>query len=158
MVVDDDVRALDRIRRDLANAGVTVSIVDSAENLEARIANLAPDLVLIDVLMPELSGPRLSALLRAHAKGPRRIVLLSPVPPRFLRSVVDTSGASGIVQVGKGSIAEQLLAIAEKNGANPPERGPLTRPATGASGTHRMGLRRATDPRELLFVRAVKRR
>lgn len=153
LIVDDDVHALERARKTLDDVGFTVSTTDIAENLESRIAMLAPDLVVVDVLMPGLSGEELSRLLRAHASDEHpRIVLLSPVPPNLLASLVDTRGALGIIHMKPGAnLLEQLLAYTPALLEKQAPRGVQSaRSVPVVSGTHRIGGEHAaSDPSQL---------
>ena len=142
LVVDDDVHALERIQKHLEQAGLRVSVTDVAENLESRIAIIAPDVVLLDVLMPGLSGKNLGHVLETYAlEGEPRVILLSPIPPTTLRTLVDVTGAFALVHVDKdGAFLEELVALASDtfwtSGESMP---PDLRPSTLFSGTHRIG-------------------
>lgn len=140
LVVDDDVHTLESVRATLTDAGYQVTSTDIAANLAARIAMLAPDLVLLDVLMPGLSGVDLSLLLKSHAgtDGPG-IVLLSPIPPAVLNSLVDTNGALGVIHVDKKTSISALLEGVRELLATRTAPVVTNRPAPNVSGTHRIG-------------------
>jgi len=75
LIVDDDPHIRDVVRFALENAGYcTVEAADGQEAL-ARFAEVAPDLVVLDVVMPELDGTEVCRRLRASASTP--IVFLS---------------------------------------------------------------------------------
>jgi CheY-like chemotaxis protein len=152
LIVDDDVRSLERLQHGLSAAGFQVSTTDVAENLDSRIAIVGPDLVVLDVLMPGFSGQNLSRLLQGYTlDGDPRFVLLSPVPPNTLKALVDTSGAAAVVQVSdEPAFMDSLIALAHEllTGEYLPNIG--DRPTPLVSGTHRIGGERiVTDPREL---------
>jgi DNA-binding NarL/FixJ family response regulator len=150
LVVDDDVHALELLQKSMAEAGFAVTVSDIAENLDARIAMLGPDLVLIDVLMPGLSTETLVSLLKLHPGEEPRIVLLTPFPPTFLRTLFDTSCALGVIPTDKRSpeaITADLVSLANTQRARSRQQPSLP----VFSGTHRVsgpGASVATDPRE----------
>ncbi|MDE2412075.1 MAG: response regulator transcription factor [Sphingomonadales bacterium] len=72
LVVDDEPLALERmlhICRDLTAVEVIGTVQDGAAAL-AAIANLAPDLVLLDMTMPELDGLQVARALFDSGKSP----------------------------------------------------------------------------------------
>jgi two-component system, OmpR family, phosphate regulon response regulator OmpR len=74
LVVDDDSRIRTLLSRYLAQQGLRVSTAANAGEARARLASLAFDLIVLDVMMPGESGVDLAASLRreggAHAKTP----------------------------------------------------------------------------------------
>jgi two-component system, NtrC family, nitrogen regulation response regulator NtrX len=77
LVVDDesDIRAL--VREILEEEGYRVSVAGSAESARAERAALEPDLVLLDIWMPEVDG--ISLLKEWHREGamPAQVVMMS---------------------------------------------------------------------------------
>ena len=75
LIVDDDRHIRDVVRYALTAAGMrTVEAADGAEAL-VRFDELGPDLVVLDVMMPELDGTEVCRRLRAKSRVP--IVFLS---------------------------------------------------------------------------------
>ena len=75
LVVDDDAHIREVARFALARAGHTVELATDGEQAHARIQRGGLDLVVLDVLMPELDGFALCRRLRAEHRIP--IVFLS---------------------------------------------------------------------------------
>ncbi len=76
LVVDDDPEIRDSLRRGLSVEGYAVTLAaDGAEALEAA-RDRAPDLVVLDVMLPELDGLEVCRRLRM-AEGSLPIVLLT---------------------------------------------------------------------------------
>ncbi len=75
LVVDDDSRLREVVRYALARAGFEVMESSNGRDALARIAELRPDLVVLDVMMPELDGLDLCRELRRSSSVP--IVFLS---------------------------------------------------------------------------------
>jgi len=68
MVVDDAVSELKLIESILRSAGHQVSCYDGADLLEQRVAHEQPDVLLLDIVMPNRNGYE---VLRSLRKDPR---------------------------------------------------------------------------------------
>jgi twitching motility two-component system response regulator PilH len=78
LVVDDAQEAIDFIQRALRSAGHEVSAALDATGLEQRIANEQPDVLLLDVVLPERNGFQiLRALRRSEDTRELPIILVS---------------------------------------------------------------------------------
>src|SRR5207244_1195572 len=76
LVVDDDARLRDLLRRYLSENGFRVTVAADAKEARANLASFAFDLIVLDVMMPGESGLDLTGALRAGGRGPRLPVLL----------------------------------------------------------------------------------
>ncbi len=76
LVVDDERAIRDLLRTALEGAGYAVTEAASGVEALAQVAAAAPDMVLIDIVMPEMDGIETIRRLRAEAPG-LRIVALS---------------------------------------------------------------------------------
>jgi two-component system, OmpR family, response regulator MprA len=74
LVVDDELAVRESLRRALALEGHDVELAADGREALATIARSAPDLVVLDVLMPELDGLEVSRRLRAA--GDRTPILM----------------------------------------------------------------------------------
>jgi two-component system, OmpR family, phosphate regulon response regulator OmpR len=70
LVVDDDARLCELLRRYLTESGFRVTTAGNAAEARANLANLAFDLVVLDVMMPGESGLDLTRALRAEGAVP----------------------------------------------------------------------------------------
>ena len=75
LVVDDDVRLRDLLRRYLTDQGFRVTTAGDAAEARASLTNLAFDLLVLDVMMPGENGLDLTRSLRASSRVP--ILLLT---------------------------------------------------------------------------------
>ncbi len=75
LVVDDSATARTLVERSLANAGYRVSTAEDGDVALRRVAELEPDLVLLDVAMPALDGWETLAQIRKTARVP--VIMLS---------------------------------------------------------------------------------
>src|ERR1700680_1912418 len=81
LVVDDDARLRDLLRRYLSENGFRVTVAADAKEARANLASFAFDLIVLDVMMPGESGLDFILALRgpdapANDRGPRLPVLL----------------------------------------------------------------------------------
>jgi two-component system, OmpR family, phosphate regulon response regulator OmpR len=67
LVVDDDARLRGLLSRYLAENGFRVTTADSAHEARAQLRSMAPDLMVLDVMMPDESGLALTESLRGAA-------------------------------------------------------------------------------------------
>jgi len=75
LVVDDDARLAELLRRYLSDGGFRVTIAADASMARAHLSSFAFDLVVLDVMMPGESGLELTRALRRDGRIP--ILLLS---------------------------------------------------------------------------------
>ncbi|HEX3863431.1 MAG TPA: response regulator transcription factor [Stellaceae bacterium] len=76
LVVDDDARLRELLRRYLADNGFRVTVAGDAQEARANLASFAFDLVVLDVMMPGDSGLDLTRELRRERRTPRLPILL----------------------------------------------------------------------------------
>lgn len=65
LVVDDDRSVRDSLRRSLQYNGYTVELASDGAEALARVADIDPDLIIMDVMMPRLGGLDATRALRA---------------------------------------------------------------------------------------------
>ncbi|WP_119459157.1 response regulator [Rhodospirillaceae bacterium SYSU D60014] len=75
LVVDDDRRLRELLRKYLSEQGFRVTVAGDAADARARLAGIAFDLIVLDIMMPGETGLELTAALRADSKVP--ILLLT---------------------------------------------------------------------------------
>lgn len=68
LVVDDDVGIQELIAVNLSQAGHTVQVADDAESAHSMVRGELPDLLLIDWMLPGMSGIELTRLLRHETR------------------------------------------------------------------------------------------
>jgi two-component system phosphate regulon response regulator OmpR len=77
LVVDDDARLRALLQRYLAEQGFRVTTAETAADARDKLRFLAPDLMVLDVMMPGESGLDLTAALRRDREGDVPILLLT---------------------------------------------------------------------------------
>lgn len=99
LVIDDDAALLGAVRRLLTAAGYEVVTSDTALRLPQLVQREKPDLVLLDVEMPALSGEHVldfTKLFDFLRETP--IVLHSSKSDEDLKSLVERSSARGYIR------------------------------------------------------------
>ncbi len=98
MVIDDDERVLVSVKRMLERQGYSVLVHDGRPGCFKEVAQFKPDLVLIDVNMPFLSGDAFVALFgQCAAITESRIVLYSAIDELTLQQKTRDCGAQGYI-------------------------------------------------------------
>jgi excisionase family DNA binding protein len=109
LVVDDDVRLREYMRVNLEVEGYTVREAESAEQALAAIEDKAPELVLLDVVMPGVDGWQLlQKLQELHGSIP--VIMFSGQVDERSAAEAEQRGARGFV--GKPFDPQELLARA----------------------------------------------
>lgn len=113
LVIDDEEAYVHAMGDVLAKYGYEVHTADSAERALARLAQVVPDLILLDIRMPGTDGLMLLRMLRTNvgnAEFPILVVSGSVTPEESRRALA--SGANGVLR--KPFTSEQLRsALAE---------------------------------------------
>jgi len=113
VLVVDDHPSFRRFATKLLQAG-GFDVVGEAEDGRAALARarrLRPDLVLLDVLLPDMSGFAVAEALASHAYRPR-VVLVSSRSASELGPALEKSPAAGFLTKSELT-AEALAAIAD---------------------------------------------
>ena len=98
LVIDDDNNHLIAVKEILEMEGHDVYTHNKPFGSTSLAKTLEPDLILLDVNMPGLSGDSLSRLLRSHSKGP--IVFYSSNDEDSLRQLVRLHNVRGYICKG----------------------------------------------------------
>ncbi|NUP04477.1 MAG: response regulator [Polyangiaceae bacterium] len=99
MVIDDDPIVLGVVQSRLQAEGFTVVTRQDAVGTLKAIQQFKPDLILLDLHMPGLSGDALAQLIRRSPSAPRSAVVIhSSEDPATLEHAVRTTGALGYIQ------------------------------------------------------------
>lgn len=109
LIVDDDAQMLDMVELVLRREGFNVYRAFSAQDALAQIEQDAPDLLLIDSLLPDIDGIALCRKLRSQtATANTPIIFLTGFDAPF--SVVDALGAGGDDFIRKPFVPRELAA------------------------------------------------
>jgi DNA-binding response OmpR family regulator len=98
LVVDDDPIILEVVRERLDAAGYDVYVRADALGTSQWVAREQPDFLLLDVMMPALSGGELGQLLkRSNSTNQTAVILHSSMSTESLQPVIDRTGAIGAI-------------------------------------------------------------
>jgi CheY-like chemotaxis protein len=122
LVVDDDPIVLEVTRERLEGAGYIVYVREEALGTSQWSAEFQPDIVLLDVNMPALTGLELAQLLKKRrATKDIAIILYSSLDATELQSKLRATGAVGAIE--KSANARRFLEEFERLAARTPPRG-----------------------------------
>ncbi|HKY40879.1 MAG TPA: response regulator [Polyangiaceae bacterium] len=98
LVVDDDPIILEVVRERLHGAGFDVYVREEALGTSQWVAREQPDYLVLDVMMPALSGGELGQLLkRSTATNQTAVILHSSMAAASLQAVIQRTGAIGAI-------------------------------------------------------------
>lgn len=100
VVVDDSEVALAVAHEALSEAGYNVLIEETPFELGDVIKKHEPDLVLVDIGMPLLSGDKLIEVIARHGLEKKKIVLYSARPKPELAKIAKSLGVAGFIEKG----------------------------------------------------------
>lgn len=114
LVVDDTAEARLLVKTVLAHAGHTVFEAADGNEALAKTAEVHPDLILLDLSLPSMSGPQLARALRADPRTASTKVALYTATPMnaALRDFMQTYRIGSLV--AKPSEPKELLAAIER--------------------------------------------
>lgn len=93
LVIDDEHDILDTVSARLIAAGYAVVTADTGEGGFAKAVKEKPDLILLDIMLPDIDGGVVAAKLRAN-------VLTKKIPVIFLTCIVSDKEIEGKDTIG----------------------------------------------------------
>lgn len=112
LLIDDSPLVLAFTKSVLETAGYSVATATTLDSFEEERRRVPPDVIVLDVQMPEMFGDDLASTLRGAYGETAPIVLLSSLDAEELAIRAKESGAHGWVTKGSGPTA-LLSKIAE---------------------------------------------
>ncbi len=100
LVIDDSASAIQKVKDVLRPAGFEVEGLDLVIHLPKIVKENPPDLILLDLSMPALSGINVATFIRRYESKPIPILVYSSRPRQELVTVAKDLGAAGYVQKG----------------------------------------------------------
>jgi len=115
LVIDDDPDAADLVARMMRRAGHSVEFAPNGRVGIKRLSGALPDLVLLDMRMPEMDGASFLEVLRSYLRWqdvPVILVTAYPEDPGVMQAA--ELGASEVFRKGKLDLHELLATVEEK--------------------------------------------
>jgi DNA-binding NarL/FixJ family response regulator len=140
VVIADDHNVVRKGIRDLLSDEDDIAVVGEARNGNEAVdlaTALQPDVVVMDVAMPELTGVEATRQIRAQAPGVRVLVLTAYDDDPYIYSLLDAGAAGYILKTAESrEIVRAVRATAAGHSALDPAVAPrliarLTKPAAG---------------------------
>ncbi len=113
MIVDDSATARLGITQALKKRGYEVFTVGAVAELDSALERARPDLLLVDVHMPEMFGDDLVAWLRRERRVDKPILLCSTRSQAELTRLVEECGADGWIR--KNGRPDEIAALVERH-------------------------------------------
>lgn len=110
LVVDDSEAVFLFARRELESEGHLVERLEAFTELSSYLRRVQPDLILLDLEMPALSGTAFALFLRRIERRPIKIVIHSSLPDAQLRTAAEEVKAVGILhKTANGNILRDAV-------------------------------------------------
>ncbi len=98
LIVDDDADVVELLRFNLKKAGFSIGTAQDGVEALAKVCTLAPDLILLDLMMPELDGFAVCDILRRDpATSAIPIIILTAASGQLSRMAGLAAGAAEFV-------------------------------------------------------------
>jgi DNA-binding response OmpR family regulator len=116
LVIDDDESLLDMIRLMLSRAGHNLILTDNVRDGIQHAFNDQPDLIIVDVMLPELNGYQVVRVLKKDARTQHiPVLILTALNEREHRDNAEDAGADAFVSkpVTMDILGEEINALLE---------------------------------------------
>lgn len=98
LIIDDDKISSTYCRTILEHAGIQVDVLESPEKIFEQIINFDPDVILLDMYMPNISGIELASIIRQHQNfSATPIVIMSAEPDINKQFKMRSAGADDFI-------------------------------------------------------------
>jgi CheY-like chemotaxis protein len=112
LVIDDDAASRDFMSNHLRAGGCEVHVTGSPIGVSKLVTHYQINVVVIDIVMPDISGDKLAKLLRGNPRMSEiAIVLVSGGDPEHLKRLAKTVDADAAVS--KSDIRAQLTLVVQ---------------------------------------------
>ena len=123
MIVDDSRDSVEPLARFLERSGYLVTMMTDAEEAIGEIIRNPPQVLLLDLLMPEMDGAMLLEVLRSYLRlQALPVVVLTGVPDSPMVQRVRDLNVNAVLTKGKASFqeVEAALRLARHHVPGPP--------------------------------------
>ncbi len=128
LIVDDDPDILEFLEYNLRKEGYTVETAPNGKAALAQIERFEPQLILVDVMMPEMDGIKFCQTVRGMDKfNDVFIVFLTARIEEYSEIAAFSAGADDYITkpIKPGALLSRLKAIIKRRSAGEPQNSPL---------------------------------
>jgi CheY-like chemotaxis protein len=103
LILDDSAIALEMEKLALEERGYKVAVAANLFEFEERLEGFQPEIILTDLMMPDVSGKDIVRVLKQDFNTERiPIILFSSRPDRELAEIAEQAGADGHLSKSRG--------------------------------------------------------
>jgi two-component system, OmpR family, response regulator len=114
LIVDDTPGSFEPIAKYLGDAGHAVTCVPNGREALASVLAVLPDVILLDLVMPEMDGPTFLEIIRSYLRlHTLPVVVLTGVDDSPMVARVQTLKVNSVLAKGKASLEEIQRAVEE---------------------------------------------
>lgn len=153
LVVDDDVQFGRLINRVVSNMGHTVEQISSSREIMQRYADFAPDVIFLDIFMPDLDGLEIAKWLSDQQFG-GRLIFMTGHDPAFLtaaKTTVEDRIAGSIATLEKPARIEEIRAVLDGPQASASVPAPEEQPISGSDERRKNGRMRTLKAATIIY-------
>ena len=115
LIIDDDPDAADLVGRVMRRAGHQVSVAPNGREAIAHLSGVLPDLVILDMRMPEMDGVSFLEVLRSYLRWQHvPVILVTAYPEGPDIEHAAELGAADVFRKGDLGFDELLTAVDQK--------------------------------------------
>jgi CheY-like chemotaxis protein len=114
LIVDDDTDAADGAAKILKNAGHEVTCTTNGRLALAHVLNRLPDVVLLDIVMPDMDGPSFLEVVRSYLRlQSLPVVVLTGLTDSPMIDRVQALKVNSVLVKGKATSEDIIKAVEE---------------------------------------------
>ncbi|WP_431990854.1 response regulator transcription factor [Streptomyces albogriseolus] len=121
LIVEDDILVREALGRSLMAAGYHVDAVGTAMELMRRLVPPFPDLVVLDLGLPDLDGGQVLKMMRAVSRVPVIIATARSDESDIIRLLRDGADDYLVKPFSGEQLAARVLAVLRRSGQAPPD-------------------------------------
>ncbi|MET9390233.1 response regulator transcription factor [Streptomyces sp. NPDC006624] len=121
LIVEDDILVREALARSLTSAGYRVTPVGTAMELMRRLVPPFPDLVVLDLGLPDLDGGQALKMMRAVSRIPVIVATARSDESDIIRLLRDGADDYLVKPFSGEQLAARVLAVLRRSGQAPPD-------------------------------------
>ena len=111
LVIEDDSDIRELLSYNFASSGYQVKTAETGENGLSTFAAFTPDVILLDLMLPDLPGTEICRRIRSHVEGPQPAIIMLTAKGEEIDRVVGFEVGADDYVVKPFSVRELLLRV-----------------------------------------------